>query len=157
MERRLGCVARLQRDSDSARLQRDSDSARLQRDREFWFLGTLLLLGSCLGGCSVGAHASGSVHTSGEARADAASQAEKPAPPAAVAPASTAEPPAIQLKQGRLEYRGVINFEYDLAALREDAVTSRTLAEFREFLEKHPEVSLEIEGHTDSRGSEDYN
>jgi len=103
------------------------------------------------------------VNTGGEARAQAASQAEvKPAPPgpvekAPVAPPPAAEPPAIQLKQGRLEYRGVINFEYDRAELREDELTSRTLAEFRQFLEKHPEVSLEIEGHTDSRGSEDYN
>src|SRR5690606_22639132 len=31
------------------------------------------------------------------------------------------------------------------------------LEEFEKFLEKHPDVSLEIEGHTDSRGSDDYN
>lgn len=141
--------------------RRLGSSARLQRDREFWFLGALLLTGSSLSGCSVGAHASGSVNTNGEARAQAASQAESKPPPGLVetAPVETApaEPPAIQLKQGRLEYRGVINFEYDRAALRQDAATSQTLAEFRQFLEKHPEVSLEIEGHTDSRGSEDYN
>ena len=51
----------------------------------------------------------------------------------------------------------MINFEYDRAALRDDAETTRTLSEFRKFLQEHPGVSLEIEGHTDSRGSDEYN
>jgi len=105
--------------------------------------------------CSFSAQATGSVDSGANAHANAASAVqvqEQPPPPPPAAP-----PPPIQLKQGRLEYRGVINFEYDRAALRDDAETTRTLAEFRKFLQAHPEVSLEIEGHTDSRGSEEYN
>lgn len=109
-------------------------------------------------GCSFSAQATGSVNSSGDAEGDA-SYSAKTEPPAeeTTPPEPSPAAPAIQLKKGRLEYRGVINFEYDKAILREDEATKETMAEFRRFLENHPEVSLEIEGHTDSRGSENYN
>lgn len=121
----------------------------------------LVLAAGGSGACSFSAQATGSVDSGADAQANAASevkaQEQAPTPPSAAPPPSPAPPPPIQLKQGRLEYRGVINFEYDRAALRDDAETTRTLAEFRKFLQEHPEVSLEIEGHTDSRGSDEYN
>jgi len=124
---------------------------------KFGLLALMLAAGGSWA-CSFSAQATGSVDSGADAHANAASAVkvqEQPAPPPPSAPA--APPPPIQLKQGRLEYRGVINFEYDRAALRDDTETTRTLAEFRKFLQEHPEVSLEIEGHTDSRGSDEYN
>lgn len=130
-----------------------------QLERHFWLLALVLAPGGPLA-CSFTAQATGSVESGGEARGEASSEVESrtvaPASPApGTAPAAAA--PAIELKQGRLEYRGVINFEYDRATLRDDPETTRTLSEFRKFLQEHPEVSLEIEGHTDSRGSDEYN
>lgn len=57
----------------------------------------------------------------------------------------------------RLDYGGEIHFEYDKAYLRDDEETSKVLQSFEKFLEEHPEVNLRVEGHTDSRGSDDYN
>ena len=104
-------------------------------------------------GCSFSAQATGAVSSGGDVHADASARTETEREAEAPPP----EQPAIQLRRGRLEYRGVINFEYDKAALRDDAVTQQTLAEFKRFLDEHPAVSLEIEGHTDSRGSDEYN
>ncbi len=102
-------------------------------------------------GCQVSAKASGEVNTSG---ADATAQAsvkteseERAGPPAR----------SIEYKAGKLDYSGVINFEYDKADLLKDTDTEKTLRDFVTFLREHPDVSLEVEGHTDSRGSERYN
>jgi hypothetical protein len=64
---------------------------------------------------------------------------------------------SITFREGKLDYEGVINFEYDKAALKTDSATETTLAEFKAFLEAHADVNIEIEGHTDSRGSDQYN
>ncbi len=114
-----------------------------------------VLWGLSAAGCHFSAQASGQAHTGGETHAEAKAATEtesstEPAPPSKAAP-------SIQYRKGRLEYRGVINFEYDKAALRSDPATTETLAEFKKFLAKHSNVSLEIEGHTDSRGSDEYN
>jgi hypothetical protein len=63
----------------------------------------------------------------------------------------------IQFKEGKLDYSGVINFEYDKADLKKDTETESTLAEFKKFLSEHPNVNIEVEGHTDSRGTDEYN
>jgi outer membrane protein OmpA-like peptidoglycan-associated protein len=119
-------------------------------------LTTMFALGAGTG-CSFSAQASGDVNTASEADAEASAKLESTSeePAESALPAEPA--PAIQLKKGRLEYRGVINFEYDKAILRDDPATTETMAEFQKFLEGHPDVSLEIEGHTDSRGSDEYN
>jgi outer membrane protein OmpA-like peptidoglycan-associated protein len=64
---------------------------------------------------------------------------------------------AITFREGKLDYEGVINFEYNKASLRADADTKTTLAEFKKFLDQHSTVKIRVEGHTDSRGSDDYN
>jgi len=98
------------------------------------------------------ASASGDVKSSGDANASAnASLQEQPAP----APQRT--PPAIQFREGRLDYKGVINFEYDKANLQKDVETQNTLAEFKTFLTANTNVKVEVQGHTDSRGSDEYN
>lgn len=116
---------------------------------------TLALL-SLSAGCRFNASASGSVKSSGDVQGDADAkfeddEAKKPEPE------PTAKAQSIQLKGGKLDYEGVINFEYDKANLQDDSGTENTLGEFKTFLEKHPDVAIEIEGHTDSRGSDDYN
>ncbi|HEU5076148.1 MAG TPA: OmpA family protein, partial [Polyangiaceae bacterium] len=129
-----------------------------QLERHYSFLALVLAPGGLLA-CSFTAQATGSVDSGGDARGQTSSEVESrtPAPAPAPAAAAATTAPAIELKQGRLEYRGVINFEYDRAALRDDSDTTRTLSEFRKFLQEHPDVALEIEGHTDSRGSAEYN
>lgn len=113
-----------------------------------WLLqGSVLLSGFLLGGCRFSASATGNVNTSG---VDGQAQASTESPPA--------EPPkeAITFREGKLDYEGVINFEYDKAALRGDD-SLKVLSEFRKFLEQHPTVKIEVQGHTDSRGSDQYN
>jgi outer membrane protein OmpA-like peptidoglycan-associated protein len=106
-----------------------------------------------LGGCKFSASATGNVKSSGDAQGDAnASMTTTEQPPAAEQPKE-----AIKFREGKLDYEGVINFEYDKADLRQDKETQGTLSEFKKFLEAHATVKIEIEGHTDSRGSDDYN
>jgi outer membrane protein OmpA-like peptidoglycan-associated protein len=113
--------------------------------------GMVLSLG--LAGCQFSASATGEVKSSGDAQGDAqASLSEKEPPPKPPAPQG-----AITFREGKLDYEGVINFEYNKANLRADADTQKTLSEFKKFLDQHADVKIEIEGHTDSRGSDDYN
>jgi outer membrane protein OmpA-like peptidoglycan-associated protein len=112
-----------------------------------------LLLAS---GCRFSASAQGSVNSSGDVEADASASSSTP-PPEPAPPPKQATGKSIKLKEGKLDYEGVINFEYDKADLRSDEETQATLREFKAFLELHPDVSIEVEGHTDSRGSDDYN
>lgn len=121
-------------------------------------LAVLLTLSAmAASGCSLSARAGGSVKSSGEVSGESSMNMQAEQTQEAAPDPSPPETPSIRLKQGRLEYRGVINFEYNKALLREDEDTSQTMTEFLGFLKDHPEVSLEIEGHTDSRGSEEYN
>ncbi|MFO8056460.1 MAG: peptidoglycan-associated lipoprotein Pal [bacterium] len=48
-----------------------------------------------------------------------------------------------------------IHFEFDSSALSEHAKTILDMN--AEWLEKHPDIKIEIEGHCDERGSEEYN
>ena len=65
--------------------------------------------------------------------------------------------PAIRYEKGKLNYEGVINFEYNRAEIRTDTETRKTLGEFEKFLNANPGVKISVEGHTDSRGSDEYN
>jgi outer membrane protein OmpA-like peptidoglycan-associated protein len=113
----------------------------------------LAAVGLAQAGCRLSASASGSVKSSGDAQGTAQASTEPvPAPAPAAAP-----PSAITYSQGKLDYTGVINFEYDKAELRVDAETQKTLGDFKGFLEQNPQVKIEVEGHTDSRASNEYN
>jgi OOP family OmpA-OmpF porin len=118
------------------------------------FLG-ILFATLAASGCRFSASAQGSVKSSGEAEGSASADVEEPAEPTPAPEIATGQ--SITLKEGKLDYEGVINFEYDKANLRDDSATQGTLAEFRAFLQKHSEVSMEVEGHTDSRGTDQYN
>lgn len=88
----------------------------------------------------------------------AVAPAPTPPPPPAPAPvAATAEDPAVVAARAAAERlgRAVVYFAYDDADLDDRA--RGTLAEVREQLATAPALVVRIEGHTDERGSEEYN
>lgn len=56
---------------------------------------------------------------------------------------------------GKISGLTTIHFEYDKAALTSDA--RQKLASNAEWVKAHPNVTVQIEGHTDERGSVEYN
>lgn len=74
-------------------------------------------------------------------------EAEPPPPP----PAPPPPPPVV--KQ-RIVLRGV-NFDFDKSTIRRDA--AEILAEAARILQDDPEVRVSVDGHTDARGTDDYN
>jgi outer membrane protein OmpA-like peptidoglycan-associated protein len=112
---------------------------------------------AALTGCRFSA--SGSAEANTKTGADATgsasfqAQTETPPPP----PPAEQPPREIKLVGSRLDYRGVINFEYDKASLQNDEATKKTLAEFKKYLQAQPGVAIEVQGHTDSRASDEYN
>jgi OOP family OmpA-OmpF porin len=74
-----------------------------------------------------------------------AAVAEPPPPPPA--PEPTPAPITIDLNG--------VNFNFDKATLRPDALA--ILAEATEILKRYPELRVEVAGHTDLCGAEDYN
>ena len=74
-----------------------------------------------LGGCKFSASATGNVKSSGDAQGDAsAAMTTEDSPPAAAQPQQ-----AITFREGKLDYQGVINFEYDKADLRTAPASTR--------------------------------
>ena len=114
-------------------------------------VGVALVLGAT--GCQFSASASGEAKTGGESKleGDASLTTDKPAEEEATPKRG------IVYAQGKLDYEGVINFEYNRAEIRSDDDTKKTLGEFKKFLEANPNVKISVEGHTDSRGSDAYN
>lgn len=56
---------------------------------------------------------------------------------------------------GKIPGLYTINFEYDQARLTADA--KQKLSENAEWIKKNPSTTVQIEGHTDSRGTVEYN
>ncbi len=85
------------------------------------------------------------------------------APPAAAAGEQNA--PVVQDKEiltdpmgsdsGKIPGLSTIFFEYDQARLTADA--RKKLSENAEWIKSHPNFTIQIEGHTDDRGSVEYN
>lgn len=73
--------------------------------------------------------------------------AVEPPPPPPPAPEPTPAPITIDLNG--------VNFNFDKATLRPDALA--ILAEATEILKRYPELRVEVAGHTDLCGPEDYN
>ena len=118
--------------------------------------GLLALAPLALGGCQATASARLSGQTSMQASPGGASAATGGSAKVTASASATLHTPSIRFVQGHLDYQGTIQFAYDQARL-EGEETGRVLEEFRDFLRKHPAVKVRIEGHTDSRGSEDHN
>ncbi len=121
----------------------------MKASRAVVVLALLASLG--VAGCQFSASASGEAKTGGESKLEGDASLET----GSSGEAGSEE--AIHYKEGKLDYEGTINFEYDRAEIRSDADTERTLSEFKKFLDKNPNVKISVEGHTDSRGSDDYN
>ena len=75
-------------------------------------------------------------------------EVELPPPP----PAAPPPPPPVVKK--KIVLRGV-NFDFDKATIRPDAAD--TLAEAARILREESEVRVSVDGHTDSRGTDQYN
>lgn len=56
---------------------------------------------------------------------------------------------------GKIEGLNTIYFDYDKAALSADSKSK--LSENAEWIKSHPNITVQIEGHTDERGSVEYN
>lgn len=54
-----------------------------------------------------------------------------------------------------INYTLNVNFEYDKAELTPESI--KLIEEFRVFMDEPKKISVELQGHTDSRGSEKYN
>ena len=110
-------------------------------------------------GCQ--AHGSGSAHVDARGRVDAHARGRARAEAGSEA-ASTGGVALVRSERGaELDYCAgkeadacEIKFEYDSDELRtDDAPTTETLASLERFLLAHDRVEIEIQGHTDSRGS----
>jgi outer membrane protein OmpA-like peptidoglycan-associated protein len=108
-------------------------------------------------GCQFSATASGEAKTGGESKLEAEASVESGAPGTEASGGAEGESRPIRYEQGKLEYEGVINFEYNHTEIRSDDETKKTLADFKLFLDKNAQVKISVEGHTDSRGSNEYN
>ena len=106
-------------------------------------------------GCQ--AHGQGSIHTeSGGVKASANISVEAKVGPKAEAKGGIQivfDKETSQLKAPD----GVILFDLDRASLKNDEKTAQTLVQYRNFLSDHPKIAIRIEGHTDSRSTDDYN
>jgi len=93
-----------------------------------------------------------------QARMDAeekARQLELTKQKAAELQAEIAELQAKQTNRGIVLTLGDVLFDFNKADLQPGAL--RTIDKLSEFLQKHPERTVAIEGHTDSKGSHEYN
>jgi peptidoglycan-associated lipoprotein len=80
-----------------------------------------------------------------------------PPPPPTVpdAPPTAADPAAPSVAFAPMDHFGPIYFDYDAALVRDDA--RPMLHDLGDFLAKNPGQNVTISGHTDERGTEEYN
>jgi OmpA-OmpF porin, OOP family len=102
-------------------------------------------------GCSAGQRATSHVSA---APAEPPREVEKPAPAPMPASKPVSESERQLVESGRIRLENVY-FETGSAKLLSDSETS--LREAGEALEKFPDLRIEVEGHTDTRGSSAYN
>lgn len=77
-----------------------------------------------------------------------------PPPPPAPPPAPQAEPAPVAPEPKRIVLRGV-NFDYDKSNIKSQFVP--ILDEAAQTLKDNPDITVSVEGHTDSIGSDEYN
>ena len=96
---------------------------------------------------------------SAQARADSIAAAQRRADSLAAARAADARDAAARAQATQAELTGIlaarVYFDYDRDALRDDAMA--TLDEKVAVLQANPGVTMVITGHTDERGSDEYN
>lgn len=96
---------------------------------------------------------------SAQARADSIAAAQRRADSLAAARAAEARDAAARAQATQAELTGIlaarVYFDYDRDALRDDAMS--TLDQKAAVLQANPGVTMVITGHTDERGSDEYN
>lgn len=96
---------------------------------------------------------------SAQARADSIAAAQRRADSLAAARAAEARDAAARAQATQTELTGIlaarVYFDYDRDALRDDAMS--TLDQKAAVLQANPGVTMVITGHTDERGSDEYN
>jgi OOP family OmpA-OmpF porin len=80
--------------------------------------------------------------------------APQPAPPPPPAPAPTPAPQPPPARPALMTLRGVL-FDFDKATLTQ--VARDSLARAARYLKEHPDARVEVSGHTDTRGTDEYN
>ena len=80
----------------------------------------------------------------------------KEAPPAAATPAAPpAEAPGVAVTEEKLSQFDDVRFDFDKSVVREDG--RKTCGVVADYLKKHPQAKMLIEGHCDERGTAEYN
>jgi peptidoglycan-associated lipoprotein len=81
---------------------------------------------------------------------------EAPPAPVAVAPATPpAAAPGIAVTEEKLSQFDDVRFDFDKSEVREDG--RKACGVVADYLKKHPQAKMEIEGHCDDRGTAEYN
>jgi peptidoglycan-associated lipoprotein len=84
---------------------------------------------------------------------------KKPAPDTGeLSPAISNDPMGLSPEgsdSGKIAGLSTVHFEFDRAALDQKAM--ETLKQNAEWIGKHPDIKMQIEGHADERGSTEYN
>ncbi|MBP2684012.1 MAG: peptidoglycan-binding outer rane lipoprotein Pal, OmpA family [Deltaproteobacteria bacterium] len=80
----------------------------------------------------------------------------KEAPPVTVAPAAPPEAaPGVAVTEEKRSQFEDVQFDFDKSEVREDG--RRKSAVVADYLKKHPQAKIQIEGHCDDRGTAEYN
>ena len=79
----------------------------------------------------------------------------KEAPPAATPAAPPAEAPGVAVTEEKLSQFDDVRFDFDKSVVREDG--RKTCGVVADYLKKHPQAKMLIEGHCDERGTAEYN
>ena len=121
----------------------------------------LVLSVALLAGCAAQANLAGTVEVtekwSGRANGRVRVQGNAAAAASGAAGATTPERIAIRFEKGQLHIdHGEVLFELDSDKLKGDR-TFESLGQLRDHLKAYPKVKIRVEGHTDSRGTDEYN
>jgi peptidoglycan-associated lipoprotein len=80
---------------------------------------------------------------------------EAPPAPAAVAPAPPAAAPGVAVTEEKISQFDDVRFDFDKSEVKEDG--RKTCGVVADYLKKHPQAKMLIEGHCDERGTAEYN
>jgi len=81
---------------------------------------------------------------------------EAPPAPAAVAPAMPpAASPGVAVTEEKMSQFDDVRFDFDKSEVKEDG--RKTCGVVADYLKKHPQAKMQIEGHCDERGTAEYN
>jgi peptidoglycan-associated lipoprotein len=79
---------------------------------------------------------------------------EPPPPPVAVTP-PPAEAPGVAVTEEKVSQFDDVRFDFDKSVVKEEG--RKTCGVVADFLKKHPQAKMLIEGHCDERGTSEYN